>query len=346
MDFLNVFIAEKPMTSAILIIVCVFLAIWFVDVFFEFLLEKIFSKTKGRFDDRAIRILKRGFIGYLFLGSLYMLLPTLQLKSSIYENAHKVLVMLFIFFSSFIAIQLISAFFRELEKTTKAKDNSTFYSAEPFLNSMSKLLALVIGAFVMLAYLGIDLTPLIASAGVAGAVLAFAARDFVANLFGGVSVFFDKPYRVGDFVIVNNDHRGEVIEIGARSTKIKTRDNVLITIPNAVMVTNAVINETGFDPSLRIHLPILVAYGVDLDDIEEKLIKATMAIKEVEFEREPLVRYRSFADSGVELELLVTIKEPKQKGKTTHILIKNINKMLIKEKIRIPYTSRDVHMHK
>ena len=141
----------------------------------------------------------------------------------------------------------------------------------PFLDNLVKLLTIGVVIFIILGIWSIDITPLFLSAGVAGVAVAFAAKDTVANLFGGFSVFIDKPYKIGDYVIVNEKYRGEVVEIGMRSTKIRTRDNVLLTIPNSVMVTNAVINETGFDPKLRIRISLGVSHNSDLEKVEEIL---------------------------------------------------------------------------
>lgn len=174
--------------------------------------------------------------------------------------------------------------------------------------------------------------------------LAFAAKDFVANVFGGISVFFDKPYIVGDYVIIADKYRGEVLEIGMRSTRIKTRDGVLLTVPNSVLITNAVINETGFDPRLRIRLPIQISYQEDVDRVEKILIEVAHFSDLVLRDPKPLVRYREFADSGIMLELLVTIAEPAQKGFVMHELIKLVQQRFRSEHISIPYPQRDIHV--
>ena len=184
-----------------------------------------------------------------------------------------------------------------------------------------------------------------ASAGVAGLAVAFAAKDTVANLFGGVSIFFDKPYKVGDYVIVDDKYRGEVIQIGMRSTKIKTRDNVLLTVPNSVMVTNAVINETGFDPKLRIRIPLGVSYKEDLEKVEKVLVDTLKKHSRVLSSPAPRVRFRAFGESAVELEVLGVIKTPPERGRTIHELIKKIHKSFKKEGIEIPYPHREVYLH-
>jgi small-conductance mechanosensitive channel len=214
----------------------------------------------------------------------------------------------------------------------------------PFIQNLVKVGLFCVVILMALDLWGIDVTPLLASAGVLGVAIAFAAKDTVSNLFGGLSVFMDRPYRVGDYVYIDNSYRGEVIEIGMRSTKIRTRDNILITVPNSVMVTQSVINETGYDPKMRLRIPLGVAYDSDLDKVEYVLKGIAHEHEDVLNEPHPRVRFREFGDSAINLEFLVYIKFPEQKGRTTHELIKAIKSGFQEENIEIPYPQRQVHM--
>lgn len=122
-------------------------------------------------------------------------------------------------------------------------------------------------------------------------------------------------------------------------------DNVLLTIPKSVMVTNAVINETGFDPKLRIRIPLGVAYSSDLNKVEEVLVEVINSQAEILKKPEPRVRYRRFGESSIDLEMLATISKPADRGRVIHELIKNIDKRLKKEHIYLPYPQRDVHLY-
>lgn len=192
----------------------------------------------------------------------------------------------------------------------------------------------------------IDLTPVFASAGVAGIALALAAKDSLANFFGGISLFLDKAYRVGDYVIVDNSERGEVVEIGIRSTRIITRDDVLVNIPNSIMATSKIINESAPYPQYRLKIPVGVAYGSDLDLVEGVLLDIASHSGKIVTQPFPRVRFRSLADSSVNCELLVWVTDPRERGMQTHLFLKEIHKRFSVEGIQIPFPQLDVHLEK
>lgn len=192
----------------------------------------------------------------------------------------------------------------------------------------------------------IDLTPVFASAGVAGIAIALAAKDTLANFFGGISLFLDKVYRVGDYVIIDNTERGEVVEIGIRSTRIITRDDVLVNIPNSIMATSKIINESAPYPQYRIKIPVGVAYGSDLDLVEGVLLDIAASDDKIVSQPFPRVRVRTLADSSVNVELLVWVKDPRDRGMQTHLFLKEIHKRFSNEGIHIPFPQLDVHLEK
>ncbi len=192
----------------------------------------------------------------------------------------------------------------------------------------------------------INLTPVFASAGVAGIAIALAAKDTLANFFGGISLFLDKVYRVGDYVIIDNTERGEVVEIGIRSTRIITRDDVLVNIPNSIMATSKIINESAPYPQYRIKIPVGVAYGTDLDRVEGLLLDIAANDDKIVTQPFPRVRVRTLADSSVNIELLVWVKDPRDRGIQTHLFLKAIHKRFKEEGIHIPFPQLDVHLEK
>src|SRR3989338_6299492 len=245
-----------------------------------------------------------------------------------------------------ILLPIVKKLLLELNRTSAVNKEGEIHSAIPLVNNVLTIGIIALFGLVVLRIYEIDITPAIASAGIVGVALAFAAKDLVANLFGGISVFFDKPYQIGDYVIINEHYRGEVIEIGTRSTKIKTRDNILVTVPNSVMVTNAVINETGFEPSLKVRIPIQIAYKSNLENVEKIIISTVKTHREILHDPAPIVRYRQFADSGINLEVLVVIAHPADRGRIVHELIKLIFNEFQKKDIDIPYPQRDVRLYK
>ena len=196
----------------------------------------------------------------------------------------------------------------------------------------------------MLIIWNVDLTPLFASAGIAGIAIALAAKDTMANFIGGISLFADRAYKVGDYIILESGERGEVVDMGIRSTKIKTRDDIMISIPKSILSNSMIINESAPEPRFRIRIDIGVAYGSDLRKIEKTLLKVAEENETLARKPEPRVRVRAFADSSVNFQLLVWVQDPSQKGLQTHNLLKAAYKAFENEEITIPFPQRDVHI--
>ena len=212
------------------------------------------------------------------------------------------------------------------------------------LKNLIRVVIIVCGVLWLLSIWQVDLTPLFATAGIAGIAVALAAKDTLANFFGGLSIFMDNTFKVGDYIIIDSGERGEVVEVGIRSTRIQTRDDIMVTIPNAILASSKIINESAPVPSYRIRVPVGVAYGSDLEQVEQVLLQVAEANDQVAAQPEPRVRMRTLADSSVNFELLCWVKDPRAKGLETHRLLKEVYRVFDREGISIPFPQRDVHL--
>jgi small-conductance mechanosensitive channel len=107
------------------------------------------------------------------------------------------------------------------------------------------VLILAIGAYALLQVWNIDPTSWLASAGIIGIAFGFAARDTRANLFAGFFIIADAPYSLGEYIVLAIGERGFVVNVGIRSTRLRTRDDVAIIIPNSEMANAKIINESA-----------------------------------------------------------------------------------------------------
>lgn len=198
--------------------------------------------------------------------------------------------------------------------------------------------------FVCVAW-SIPLTSWLTSAGIVGIAVGFAAKDTLSNLFSGVFIIADAPYKVGDYVLLDNTIRGVVLEIGMRSTRILTRDDVEVTVPNAVIANAKIVNETGGPhEKMRVRVKVSVAYGSDVDEVEQVLLSTTDGAAHVCPEPAPRVRFRELGDSGLVFELLAWIDEPVYRGLVLHELNRRVYKALNHAGIEIPYPKHDVYI--
>ncbi len=211
-------------------------------------------------------------------------------------------------------------------------------------NVMKIVVVALTGYFLFLAW-NIDATAWLASAGIVGLALSFAAKDTLSNLFAGVSIVMDAPYKAGDFIILDSGERGVVTDIGLRSTRILTRDDVEITVPNGIIGNGKIINEAGGPPSQhRIRVAVGVAYGSDIDQVIEVLGNVAEEIPEILDNPKPRVRFRVFGASSLDFELLGWIAKPIDRGRVTHELNCAVYKALNNNNIEIPFPQRDLHV--
>jgi MscS family membrane protein len=214
----------------------------------------------------------------------------------------------------------------------------------PLFEMSIKLTLVSIFIWFFMAVWGIDGTAWLASAGVVGIAVGFAARDTLANLISGVSIVADAPYKIGDYIVLDSGERGIVSALGMRSTRLLTRDDVEISIPNAVMGNAKISNECG-GPAIqhRIRVAIGVAYGTDTSRVVSVLEQVAREIPLIVDHPAPRVRMRAFGDSSLDFQLLGWISKSEQRGLATHQLLMEIDRRFREEGIQIPFPQRDVH---
>ncbi|MEE4637883.1 MAG: mechanosensitive ion channel family protein [Wenzhouxiangella sp.] len=209
------------------------------------------------------------------------------------------------------------------------------------------LTIVVIGsaAYALLMVWDINPTAWLASAGVIGIAVGFAARDTLANLFAGFFIIADAPYKLGDYIVLDGGERGEVTKVGIRSTRLMTRDDVEITVPNSEMANSKIYNESGGRwVKFRIRLKVGVAYGSDVDQVVDLLEAVAQGHPSVCADPSARVRMRGFGDSSLDFELLCWVNHPSERGLVSHELYIKVYKELGRAGIEIPFPQRDVWM--
>ena len=301
-------------------------------------------RSKTDIDDRLIAIMHRPLVVSVVLIGLALATHRLQLgepRTWMTLAALKTIAILvwvaFGFKFARIAVEFMSLH----------EDRSSLIQSRtaPLFQNIS-MVVLVGGAvyFLFLAW-HINVTAWLASAGIVGIAVGFAAKDTLANLFAGVFILVDAPYNVGDFINLDGGERGRVTQIGLRSTRLLTRDDIEIIIPNAVMGNTKIINESGGPHEKeRIRIKVGVAYGSDIDLVRETLMEIAGHHEEICDDPEPRVRFRAFGNSGLDFELLVWIDEPVLRGRLSDALNCEVYKEFEKRGVEIPFPKHDVYI--
>ena len=213
----------------------------------------------------------------------------------------------------------------------------------PLFDLALTILIIAAAAYALLMVWDINPTAWLASAGVVGIAVGFAARDTLANLFAGFFIIADAPYKLGDYIVLDGGERGEVTKVGIRSTRLLTRDDVEITVPNSEMANSKIYNESGGRwVKFRIRIKVGVAYGSDTEQVVALLEDVAAHHNTVCQDPAPRVRMRGFGDSSLDFELLCWVNHPSERGLVSHELYMKIYKELGKAGIEIPFPQRDV----
>lgn len=328
--------------AAIMLVAYLILAV-LVKLFISKVIRKITARTKTRVDDRIIRATEMPiFLTIIFLG--------LEATLAFFKISESLLFYIVSILHSLIALFWTIAFVKLSNTLIGGAASSIFdktglsRNVFPLVNNVVKVIIIIVFLFVSFSIWKVDLTPLLASAGIASLIIALAAKDAFANFFGGVSVFLDKPYKIGDMINLDSGDRGEVVDIGMRSTRLKTRDDVYITIPNSIISNSKIINESEPNSVFRVRASVGVSYNSNIELVEKVLIEVAKEENSILLVPEPRVRFRRFGDSSLDFDLLCWSDKPELRGLTIHNLNKGIFKKFLEYGIEIPFPQRDVHI--
>ena len=155
----------------------------------------------------------------------------------------------------------------------------------------------------------------------------------------------DAPYKENDYINLDSGERGYVTNIGLRSTRLLTRDDIEITIPNSVIANSKIINESGGpNEDERVRINIGVAYGSDIDKVRNILLDIANKNDNISKKNTPRVRFRTFGESSINFQLLFWIPKPEMRGRVSDEINTEIYKTFNRENIEIPFPQRTIHL--
>jgi small-conductance mechanosensitive channel len=335
---------ELPGVLALGIVVGSILAAYVVEFVIRKTLVFLARRTGTQLDDEIVDALRKPvFLSVVFFG-LGWAMTTVEATDRVRFVTHAVLQTLAIIVWTVAAVRVGGALLAALSR--RAGEHSIVQPrTQPVFDIVVKIAVIAAAVYFVFIVWEIDLTAWLASAGIVGIAVGFAAKDTLANLFSGIFIVADAPYKVGDYIVLDDGLRGQVTRIGIRSTRILTRNDVEITIPNAVIGASKIVNEAG-GPHVkqRVDVEVSVAYGSDVDQVREVMLGCTEGVEDVAEKPAPRVRFRRFGDSGLLFELLVWVGDPALRGVVVDELNTRIYKAFAAANIEIPYSKHDVHI--
>ncbi|MFW9596676.1 MAG: mechanosensitive ion channel family protein [Paludibacter sp.] len=242
-----------------------------IILFNKHILVKLTAKTKNRMDDILFKMLQAPVLLGVMLLAIWIASSRLELDTKIdkfFSMSYKFLIVLNI---TWFLVRFVNAVIEEY-MVPKADDKSSKYLDNTLIPIIRRAILGVIwaiGIMMALKNVGVDVGALIAGLGIGGLAFALAAQDTIKNIFGGITIFTDRPFRIGDRIIVDG-FDGFIEDIGIRSTRLRTLEKRLVTIPNYKIVEASIENISN-EPMRRVILDLGLTYNTSPEKMEKAL---------------------------------------------------------------------------
>lgn len=298
------------------------------------------SRTDWGWDDLLIDAIGRAPVLWFTAAGVYAALESLTLPSGIRDTLQAILVVVVILSLTLVASRIAANAVRLLTERSAGG-----LPGMSLIQNITRVVVFGLGLLIILQQLGIRITPVIGALGVGSLAVALALQDTLSNLFAGFQIILTRQVEAGDFIRLEGGEQGYVTDVQWRNTTVKSRlDESETVIPNRKLADSVVTNFTLPRKPLWVRTEVGVSYGSDLDQVERVTLEVAREVAE-EFsddgeEVEPVLRFRSFGDSSVELMVRVHVDDYGGQFRVKHELVKRIHARYREEGIVIPFPIR------
>ena len=310
-------------------------------------LEKAADKTETEYDDAFVKIIRHQIslifiVAGLQIGTLRLPFIDVIIK----QWLNQVFIAIYVVAATVILWRLIDLLVEwyqtdvEPERDANQKDTVLL-----LLHRMARGLLLVISTIMLLSLYNINVNALLAAIGVGGLAISLAAQDSLSNVIAGIMIMLDQPFRVGDRIEIQGlGTWGDVVDIGLRSTRIRTRDNRLVIIPNNSISTDQIVNYTYPDPQYRIQIEIGIGYGQDIEKVRKIIIESVQQVEGVLPDKPIDALYVDMGESAMIFRVRWWIKSFVDTRRMFDSVNTALQKALDKAGVEMPFNTYDINI--
>ncbi|MEW6069978.1 MAG: mechanosensitive ion channel family protein [Candidatus Thermoplasmatota archaeon] len=312
---------------------------WIIDSY----VVRLAKRTKTKIDDVVISAIRMPIVTVFILAGVGFVLQYIELPPQISIYLQPSLFIAVVFVIGYCIAKIIAGLIGY-----EAVKRPGIKTAAPIVQRVLQLVIYLICLMIVLDKLGISITPLLTTLGIAGIAVAFALQETLSNFFAGFYIMADRPVRVGDYIKLESGEEGYVADIGWRSTKIRALPNNIIVVPNSKLANSVITNYYLPEQSMACLVQVGVSYDSDLEKVERVTIEVAKEILgkvpggAKDFQ--PFIRYNAFSDFSVNFTVTLKVNEFVDKYLVTHEFIKALHKRYKEEGIEIPFPIRTVYM--
>ena len=302
------------------------------------ILPRLSAKTDTTLDDEIIKALQRPVQLIVFTTGVTVAVHSLKIGNLYFEPFDRIMMIIFTLLGAYLVSNIVHALIQwysnDIAPKTKSKLDDQLM---PFLDKVDRIIVFSFAFLIIFDRLGYQITPFLASIGVAGIAVAFAAQETLSNVFGAFSILTDRPFKVGDRIELSNTEIGDVIDIGIRSTRLKTMDSKIIIMPNSVISKGKIINYSEPDQIVRFTINVSISYNSDIDRALSTMIDIAGKTDGVIFNPPPRAFVVTLSSYSIDLIMHVWVKDYRLEFDVPDRIYREIIRRFKEENIEIPY---------
>lgn len=256
-------------------------------------------------------------------------------------NVYGVLIVIAVVIATIIALKIVKRIFKRFIKGRES-DQGVYWSVFLFV----KYLTWVIVVIALLDTVGVRISVLLASIAALLVGVGLGIQQLFNDIASGLVLIVERNLQINDVIQLDDDTVGKVIEIGLRTSKIRTRDDIVMIVPNSKFVNDRIINWSHIDFKTRFFVEVGVAYGSDVKLVGDLLKSCAIENNKIANKPEPFVRFNNFGESSLDFQLYFWVKETFLVENIKSDLRFAIDEAFRKNGVTIPFPQRDVHMMK
>jgi small-conductance mechanosensitive channel len=301
-------------------------------------LRRLVRRTETEFDDQLLETIRPQIIWLLAaMGFQFITIRAAFLSGDVFETIYFFLYWFVAVAIAWRSIDFASAWYLD-HLTTEERQLPE--SMVTLLKRLSQITLIFIASAILLGYFGVNILAVSAALGLGGFAIALAAKDSITNVISGFVLMFTQPFQIGDRIDVPAVGTwGDVVEIGMRTTKVITRDNRLVIIPNSAVVDNYVVNYSQPDPTYRLQTDIGIGSGENIADLVRILQDSVRQVEGVLADKNVDVLFTGFGESSNTFRVRWWVASYADKRRVTHNVCTAIQEAADKEGISMPYTT-------
>jgi len=344
--------------SILIVVAVLVLGRWLINLLLTRGVTRITRHTRTTLDDTMIGAIRPPLYLFAIVGAFDLAINRLAFLDFTHEPAITKFFFVLYFLCGLVLIwRVLNSLFDWYEHEIAERfDKMLSQQLLPFFRRVALAIVLAIAVIILLGRFGVEVSGLVATLGVTSLVIGLAAQAALEDTISGFLIMIDRPYRIGDRIDIQDlDTVGDVVDIGLRSSRIRTIDNRMVIVPNSVIGKSLVVNRAYPDTQYRIYVQVGVAYGTDVDRARTVMLDAVRGVEGVvlppedapehtaETYRDVEVLFTKMGDSALVFDVRFWVNTYAD----TYVIADRVNTAIYKalnaNNIEIPFPQRDVH---